>query len=246
MKKVLIYIAIILAVLIIAGITTCTVISKDLPQGKDSPETEKMVSQMWEALNKSAWDSTRYVMWSFRGANHYKWDKESNLAEIKWDNNRVLLDPDNISGIAYENDKKVDEASAQNLIDNAWSKWCNDMFWLTAPFKVMDPGTELTLVEHEEGDRLKVTYMDGGVTPGDSYIWVFDNDGMPKAYEMYVEILPVKGVYVPWQDWVTLSTGAKLSSKHEIAGAALELENIKGGMDLNDINEDSDIWEEIR
>lgn len=244
--KLLKYLGIIVAVLLVLGISTCAFFSKSLPEGIDSPKTEQMVSEMWDVLNKDAWDTTRYVSWSFPGGHHYKWDKESNLAEISWKKNRVLLDPDKINGVAYFDGEKQNEASAQKLIDKAWSFWCNDMFWLTAPFKVKDPGTSLSLVENDSGDRLKVSYDSGGVTPGDSYIWIFEETGAPKAFEMYVKILPVKGLEVPWSEWETLTTGAKLCSTHEMLGKEMKLKNIKGGMQMSDIGVSKDIWAEIR
>lgn len=244
--KFLKYLAIILALLIAIVFSTCSIMSKDLPAGIESPRTEEMVSDMWEGLNKEAWDSTRYVRWSFAGAHHYLWDKEENLAQISWKKKRVLLDPDQVDGLAFIDGEEQTGDKKQELIQDAWSFWCNDMYWLTAPFKVKDPGTSLSIVEHEEGDRLKVSYTSGGVTPGDSYVWIFGEDGIPTGFEMYVQILPIKGVYTPWKNWTTISTGAKLCGEHKMMGMGLKIEDIAGGMKLEDVGLDSDIWSAIR
>jgi hypothetical protein len=94
--KILKIAGIILIVLLAGGVGTCTYFSKDLPASESGKEAEKVADLMWENLNKDAWDSTRYLSWSFRGEHHYKWDKAANLAEISWDENRVLLNPDKV------------------------------------------------------------------------------------------------------------------------------------------------------
>mgnify|MGYP001588688774 CR=1 FL=1 len=244
--KVLKYLAITFAVLIAVVFSTCSIMSKDLPTGIESPRTEEMVSDMWEGLNKAAWDTTTYVRWSFAGVHHYLWDKKDNLAQISWKKNRVLLDPDQVDGLAFVDGVEQEGKKKQKLIQDAWSFWCNDMYWFTAPFKVKDSGTTLSMVEHEDHDRLKVSYTSGGVTPGDSYVWIFDEDGIPTGCEMYVQILPIKMVYTPWKNWTTISTGAKLCGEHKMMGIGLTLGNIAGGMMLEDVGLETDVWAAIR
>jgi hypothetical protein len=130
-----------------------------------------------------------------------------------------------------------------DLIQKSWEFWCNDMYWLVAPFKIRDPGTTLSLTPDK---KLVVTYESGGVTPGDSYVWTLDASYVPQSYEMYVKIIPVKGLSATLENWISLPTGTKLASTHNIAGSELSLSPIKGGMNLADIDLDSDIWAEIR
>jgi hypothetical protein len=241
MTKTLKTLGIILVVLLIGVVATCSYISKPLPEAQSSPKAQELADKIWDNLNKAAWDSTRYVSWSFRGEHHYKWDKEANLAEITWEGNRVLLNPDKLSGVAYENGVKLEDPS--KLIDKAWAFWCNDMFWLTAPFKIKDTGTKLSITED---NKLIVQYESGGVTPGDSYVWILDENGLPLSYDMHVSIIPVKGLNATWTGWETISTGAKLATIHSIAGAPLSLAPIAGGMEWRDIGLTSDVWAEIR
>ncbi|SOE22868.1 hypothetical protein SAMN06298216_3271 [Spirosomataceae bacterium TFI 002] len=241
MSKTLKILGIVLVVLLIAVVATCSYISKPLPEATSGVQAEELADKMWNSLNKPAWDSTRYVSWSFRGEHHYKWDKEANLAEITWDDYLVLLNPDQVNGVAYEKGVKVEDPS--KLIDKAWGFWCNDMFWLTAPFKIRDKGTKLSLTND---NNLMVQYESGGVTPGDAYIWILDENGIPMSYDMHVSIIPVKGLNATWETWENISSGAKLSTMHIIAGSALSLAPIAGGMELKDIGIDKDIWAEIR
>jgi len=44
-----------------------------------------VVEKMMAAVGKTAWDSTRWVQWSFAGKHHYLWDKNRNLVKINWE-----------------------------------------------------------------------------------------------------------------------------------------------------------------
>ena len=246
MKKFLKIVFVVFMIILTAGIGGCFFFSKKVPEGVTSPKTDQIIEKMHEALNKPAWDSTRYLKWTFLGKNHYVWDKEANLAQVTMGDTRVLLDPDEVAGVAYAKNEKLSGEAADKAVQKAWKNWCNDMFWMTAPFKMQDPGVMHELVEGEGGERLKVIYSSGGVTPGDIYVWAFDEVGRPKSYEMYVGVLPIKGLSVPWTDWKEISTGALLSTSHEVSGVGMKMENVKGGMNLSDVELEEDIWAEIR
>ncbi|MEL6343816.1 MAG: hypothetical protein AAFV53_11835 [Myxococcota bacterium] len=52
-------------------------------------------------------------------------------------------------------------------IETAWAQFTNDSYWLIAPCKLMDPGTNRSL---DEKGRLKLSFEDDvGLTPGDVY-----------------------------------------------------------------------------
>jgi len=72
-----------------------------------------------------------------------------------------------------------------------------------------------------------VTYNSGGSTPGDSYLWHFDDTGKPTHFQMWVSILPIKGLEASWNDWTTTETGAMLPTFHKMLVLGIELENIK-------------------
>ena len=74
-----------------------------------------------------------------------------------------------------------------------------------------------------------VSYSTGGVTPGDSYLWTLDESGLPTGYKMWTKILPVKGVYASWEDWIELPTGAKISTGHDMKVMKSQMKNVKGG-----------------
>ncbi len=243
MKKILKWTAIILVTLIAIGIIAGIIMHEKKPAGKTGPEAEALAQKVLTAINKPAWDSTKVCTWTFRGVNHYMWDKERNFAEIKWKNNRVLMRLDDVEGVAYVDGKKVDGDKKKKLINKAWSYWCNDSFWFNAPSKVFDKGTVRSIVDMEDGTKgLMVTYKTGGVTPGDSYLWKLDENGLPLSWQMWVNIIPVGGLGNSWEGWVTTDTGAKIASSHK-NGIPLELTNIKGVMRFDQIGMEGDPFE---
>lgn len=245
MKKVLLWIAGILLVLFIGIFAWGWLTSKPLPTGKTGPEAEALADKVLEAINFEAWDSTRYVSWDFAGRNQYVWNKEQNFVKVTWGENHVLLHTKTITGKAYTGGKEVTGAEGAEMIQTAWGYFCNDSFWLNAPAKVKDPGTERSIVKDKGKDALLISYKSGGVTPGDAYLWELDANGLPISYKMWVSIIPIGGMEVPWNEYQTLSTGALVSTVHPTAAFELVIGDLKGGMSLADVGLTSDPFAEL-
>ena len=188
----------------------------------DNVDVNAKKAQIFKAVDKPAWDTLSYIKWNFAGRHSFVWDRINNDALVKWEDYTVHLDPDEVRGVAYKGDAKIEGDEATKLVQDAWSYWCNDMFWLSAPYKIEDKGTKLAWAkDSEDKEGLLVTYNSGGVTPGDSYLWFFDENGTPTGYKMWVDIIPIGGVYFSWDEWKKLEGGAKVSTLH------------KGIMDIN-------------
>lgn len=184
------------------------------PIGKAGPEADQLALNMLEAVNKSAWDSLGVIQWRFANRHSYRYYKNEDRAIVEWDDFMVDLDLDQITGDAFYNGEPVTE-DKQTLINKAWAHWCNDSFWLAAHYKVFDPGTKRSIVDvGSEGKGLLIEYEGGGVTPGDSYLWVLDDNNKPKYYKMWVSIIPLGGVKATWEDWLTLQGGGMVAQKH--------------------------------
>ena len=204
-------------------------------EGKDAtPMAQKMLS----AVNKAAWDTLPYIQWTFRGTNNYLWDRKNNDALIKWDDIEVHLDPDEVSGKTYKGGVMLEGEAHDKALAAGWKNWCNDMYWLAAPFKIQDPGTVLAVAQDDEGkEGLLVTYASGGVTPGDSYLWFLDDNGLPTSYKMWVKIIPIGGVEFTWDKWTSLPGGSKVAGYHK-GLLEIPVENIKGGNSWADMGHD--------
>ena len=236
MKKFLKWFAIILGGLILLAIIMGLIVHEKLPAGKSGPEAEALAQKMTEAVNKEAWDTTRYVQWTFMEMHDFLWNKEAQLVQVEWNDNRVILDEKTQEGMAWSEGEAVEGEAKAKLLQQAWSLFCNDSFWLNAPVKAFDPGTSRSVVDLDNGEKgLLVTYTGGGVTPGDSYLWLLDNSGLPKAWKMWVKIIPIGGVETSWSDWIELPTGAKLATSHKGTLGTLRLSNIRGAMSLREL-----------
>lgn len=203
------------------------------PESKKGKEADALANKMLAAIDKAGWDSTKYVQWTFKGMHSYLWDKDRHFVKVTWDDQEVLLDTKKVDGKAFVQGVEQTGAEANELIQDAWGYFCNDSFWLNAPAKAFDPGTERSIVTQEDGTKaLMVSYTSGGVTPGDSYLWILDENGMPKHWKMWVKIIPVGGMEFSWEKWETLATGAKIATFHTSSALDLDISNLKGGTNL--------------
>ena len=204
--------------------------NEDLPSGIKGPEADSLATQMLEALNEEAYLNTDYLEWTFKGRHHYKWYKADKTCEVYWDEMTVILDLEHKAhSKVFAGQDEYNGIEKQDYIDKAEAYFNNDSFWLVAPYKVFDPGTERRLVTTEDGkDALLVTYTSGGTTPGDSYLWHLDETGKPKSYQMWVDILPIAGLEATWDNWITTESGALLPTSHKLLVLELDMGEVKG------------------
>jgi len=204
--------------------------NKPLPQGKPGVAADSLASRMLKSINYQAYSDTRYIEWDFKeGAHRYKWDKQLGIVRVEWENYRVLVNlnyPEKSS--VFDNNSQVEGDVRIKVIENAVSMFNNDSFWLVAPFKVYDSGTERSLVTLKDGsDGLLITYTSGGTTPGDSYLWILDSKGFPKSFRMWVDIIPVGGLEATWADWQIMKSGVFLPTSHQLGPMDFKIENVK-------------------
>jgi len=232
MKKILQVLAFLFIALIIGLLALRFALNEKEPPGTQSPETDQITQTIYHNLNKTAWDSTRWVKWTFRGGHRYLWDKHQHRLLLQWDDREVVLDLVTLQGTAKKADILLSGEAADKMRQQAYKMFCNDSFWLTAPFKLTDPGAVLTMVTLPDGRKgMKVTYGTGGATPGDSYVWILDEKGTPVSFKIWASILPIGGVEATWEKWIQLPTGAKLSTFHLIGGKMESIiTDVDGGM----------------
>ena len=204
--------------------------NEDLPTGIEGPKADLLAKRMLKVLNKEAYLKTDYLEWTFKNIHHYKWNKTDKTCEVSWDEITVILDLENKEhSKVFAGQQEYNGVEKQDYINKAETYFNNDSFWLVAPYKVFDPGTERRLVTTEDGkEALLVTYTSGGTTPGDSYLWHFDETGKPKSYQMWVDILPIGGLEATWENWITTKSGAEFPTFHKLLFLALEIDNVKG------------------
>ncbi|NRD20392.1 hypothetical protein HNV08_10075 [Winogradskyella eckloniae] len=204
--------------------------NEDLPTGPQGAAADQLATNMLKSLNEEAYLNTDYIEWTFKDIHHYKWYKLHNTCEVYWDNISVILDFNNPSDSkVFVLEQAYNGIEKQDYITKATNYFNNDSFWLVAPFKVFDPNTERRLIKTKNNkDALLVTYNAGGTTPGDSYLWHFDDEGKPTSYQMWVDIIPIEGLVATWDNWITTETGVQLSTFHKFLFFGIELSSVKG------------------
>lgn len=226
MKKIVKIIgAIVLLAVIALGVLYYTS-NEDLPNGKEGVEADALASKMLNALNYKAYKNTRFLEWSFRGKHFYKWDKQENVVDVSWDNNRVVLN----TKTPEKSKVFVDDNQVNNpeILKKATDYFNNDSFWLVAPYKVFENGIKRKVVSYNGKKALLITYTSGGSTPGDSYLWILDDSGKPTSFKMWVSIIPTGGMKGSWNDWTTTKSGAVLPTKHQLPIGTLDMGDVKG------------------
>jgi hypothetical protein len=203
--------------------------NEPLPEGVSGTEADALATKMLKAVNHEAYKNTRYLSWTFPGGHHYTWDKDQHQVEVSWsdvDVNLNLKQPS--TSIVKVNDQIISSEKTSSYIEKALSYFHNDSFWLIAPHKVFDQGVTRSIVTLENNEKaLLVAYTSGGTTPGDSYLWLLDENGLPKGYKMWVSIIPIGGLYATWEDWKMTDSGISLPNSHTIIFMDLPLKNIK-------------------
>jgi hypothetical protein len=227
MKKFLKILGVIILLIVGFGVVYYFINNEDLPQGTKGKEADALAIKMFNALNHENFENTEVIEWNFRNVHFYKWYKQKNIVEVSWDENKVILNTkDNSKSEIFINDKKTENPE---IVQKATEYFNNDSFWLVAPYKIFDAGTERSIVNHEGKDALMVTYTSGGSTPGDSYLWILDENYFPTSYKMWTSIIPIGGVSATWSGWKNTEAGIKLPTKHKLSlfGMEIPMGNVK-------------------
>lgn len=219
-----------LLLLVLAGILYA-IYNEPLPKGIRGENADDLAMKMLTALNYKAFKDTRFLEWSFaNGKHHYRWDKKTDTVFVAWSHYKVKLDLKVPAKSSVAKGKIPLEGQEKGkLIKKATSFFNNDSFWLVAPFKIFDPGTERSMVPLRDGNHgLLVTYISGGDTPGDSYLWKLQPNGFPISFKMWVSIIPIGGIEASWDDWQVTESGAFLPHKHSIGPITLNMGDVRG------------------
>ena len=193
-KRLLKYLLIAVVVFLALGLIVYLIVDKPLPEGRVGLEAEQLADEMLAAINKEGYDSLEYIEFTFRASHHFQWDKVENKVRVKWEDQDVYLDLNR-------------SVNSLNLLElQAYKYFINDSFWLVAPYKVKDAGVTLATVDLGNAAQrgLLVTYSSGGLTPGDSYLWIIDDNGFPIAWKLWTSNVPIGGLRFSWDGWINM------------------------------------------
>jgi hypothetical protein len=188
------------------------------PSGTSGPAADALAHAIERAVDAEAFSRTGAIRWTWRQEHFHLWDRAHNLARVRWGKHEVLLDVQRKDGRAFTDGQELTGEPGKQLLDKAYKAFINDSFWLNPLAKLFDEGVTRSVVPHEGRGALLVHYGSGGVTPGDSYLWILDENGRPKAWRLWVKVLFIPGVEISWDGWTRLPTGAWVSTAHRLAG----------------------------
>jgi hypothetical protein len=218
-----------IVILCIAVLLTAigVIISEDLPPGTEGVKADEFAKNILKELNYDAYMNTKVISWTFAGMHSYEWHKDKNYVLVKSGNNVVRLNLRDYDTSQIIFPEAIDDDMRQQLIQKAIKNFNNDSFWLIAPYKLMDDEVERRIVTREGEESLLVTYTSGGSTPGDSYLWIVDKEYRPKAFKMWVSVIPIGGVTSQWKDWKETQSNMILSKEKTIFGLPISITNLK-------------------
>ena len=198
-------------------------LSESIPKGEEGARVEELVDNMLSSLNDDGYRKLNSISWTFRDSHHYLWDKKENSVSVTFDRASVRLN----FGTGNHEVISSSNANEDSLIQVAISYFYNDSFWLVAPFKIRDAGTSRKYVETDDGAGILVNYSSGGVTPGDSYLWVLDENFRPKYWRLWTSNVPIPGMKFGWSNWKQYQ-GVWFSSEHQGPGPlAIDITNLE-------------------
>ncbi len=214
MKRIFKTLGFLLLITVVLGFITFLSINESLPAGINEQGAERLIDEVFSTLNKPGYDSIRYIEFTFKGVHRYQWDREKEEVIVHWADQDVKLN----LGIGVDN---YNETEYQ-----AYKYFVNDSFWLVAPFKARDEGVSATIVEVKNARGLLLSYSSGGLTPGDSYLWIVDKSGFPKAWKLWTSNVPIGGLMFSWENWTKLE-GVYFSTLHQSTILNLEITDLK-------------------
>lgn len=191
-----------------------------LPETKEGVAADELARAIQRAVDTDAWARTGAVRWKF-ARNHHLWDRARNLDRVRWGEDEVLLDIGRRDGRATHGGRAVEGEAARALVDKAYAAWINDSFWLNPIPKFFDDGVTRSVADAGGRPALMVQYGKGGLTPGDRYLWIVGDDHRPRAWRLWVSVMPIKGIQISWDGWTTLATGAAIATEHRALGLNL-------------------------
>lgn len=179
---------------------------------------------------RQAWDTSRYITWTFFGRRTHTWDKigGKNRIDVPSDNLSVIIDLENKTGSAIKNGQSITQPDTlAQYIENGYKMWINDSYWLVMPFKLKDSGVTLTSVGKDTttlgamSDVLQLTFDQVGVTPQNKYlVYVDEESRLVTQWDYYANAEDsIARFQSPWPNYKKY--GDLLLSGGQIAGNKL-------------------------
>lgn len=219
----------IMVLLLIGLISLKITFNDDIPQGTTGRAADELALRMLDALGHKKFLSSKELHWTFRNKNRYEWKLQQGLVDVYWDDYRVSYVTNSPrASFAWKDGHKLSGTAYDKALEYAQTNFNNDSFWVIGPHKLFDPGVERQAVTTANGNKsLLVTYTSGGTTPGDVYQWILNDDYLPVAMKMWVQIIPLDGITAQWQNWQLTEGGFPLPQSRSLYGIEIPVSEVK-------------------
>ncbi|SDW54561.1 DUF6503 family protein [Flavobacterium degerlachei] len=191
--------------------------SNSLSAQSDAEKANAIVNEMLDAMGGiKNYNNTHFIQWEFVKRKLY-WDKWTGDVRVENPeaNQTILVNINTLKGKVYENGVLVvDVKKANELLIKAKNWWINDSYWLVMPWKLQDPGVNLTYVKTEKlangktVDILQLTFNQVGVTPDNKYwLYVDQQDHLIKQWAYYKNFDDAEPKFLkPWDNYQKAGT----------------------------------------
>lgn len=157
------------------------------------------------------YNNTHFIKWDF-GKRTLFWDKWTGdvRIEIPEDSTTILVNINTMAGKVFKNKSLIKDADAlKKQLTKGKNIWINDSYWLVMPWKLQDPGVNLTLVKTEKlpngnlADVLQLTFNAVGVTPQNKYyVYVDQTDHLIKQWAFFPKYNDKEPRFtMPWDNY---------------------------------------------
>ncbi len=216
-------------------------LDKPLPKHAPSEAAERLTDQLFDTLGCEAWDRVKVLKWTFKNQRTHVWDRQRDQVQSTFADTITLIQVADQDGVAYRNGQILTGPLNREAVDEGWSHFINDAFWLNPFCSFRNQGTVRSLIEWDGKQGLLVSFGQGGVTPGDTYLVFLDEQGRPNQWLMWVSIIPIGGLSTTWEDWKVMGEGALISHSHRLGPFNLDL-TVEIADSVSDLNLDVDLF----
>jgi len=193
----------------------------------------------WDALEGLRWSFEVSINDTVRASRRHAWDKHTGWHRVEGTNRAgqkyvIIHKLGDKAGLAWVGGTKIEGDSLTKLVTLGQSLWTNDSYWFLMPYKLRDPGVNLTYVGQGEVDgksvdKLALSFDHVGETPGDHY-WVSVDRATHRVVKWEYVLEGQQPPPTPWMwtDWeehdgLWFSTARRGDNKRTIYTRNLEM-----------------------
>jgi hypothetical protein len=185
----------------------------------------RLAQAVWQASGGENWPNVQAIDFTFAvekggqtvmSAEHH-WEVAAQTDHVKWKDKDVTVN-------------LADPASDENA-KAAYARWVNDSYWLLAPLKLKDRGSNVAdegkkEVDGTEREVLRLSFGKVGLTPNDQYrLYIDPKTKLISSWDYMPE--PGKSMHATWTDYQK-SGGLTLATDHAMdGGVRIRIVNLK-------------------